>query len=415
MTARKGKDYIAAADFLRVFAVGLVACFHIWQQSWLDPGFRLGGVYFDLQRLIRRGYMAVDLMLLLSGFLLYLPVARSGKMPDTRAFYGKRLRRILPSYLFALLAALVFARIYGREPGSPALWQDLAAHLTFTHTFWRSTYYWTSLNAALWTLAVEMQFYLLFPLVGRAFLKAPRTTFAAMTALGLAAGALAAGAEDIGMVFNQLPCMLQLYACGMLSAHLLIRCGGKLPGWLSAAGSAACLWGILWLLLASYAAADLSGSGLKVLSVRGSEDGVLNAAAYEKNRANLPADARELNVLQIAWRLPLGMLGGGFLWCGAQWGPILSRAAGSRVTKFCAGISYNFYIWHQYLAVKLKTWRVPPYTSQLPQMSEGRLWQMKYTALCFAAAIAAAAILTYFIEKPAYRLTEPAGGKHTMT
>ena len=380
MTARKGKDYIAAADFLRVFAVGLVACFHIWQQSWLDPGFRLGGVYFDLQRLIRRGYMAVDLMLLLSGFLLYLPVARSGKMPDTRAFYGKRLRRILPSYLFALLAALVFARIYGREPGSPALWQDLAAHLTFTHTFWRSTYYWTSLNAALWTLAVEMQFYLLFPLVGRAFLKAPRTTFAAMTALGLAAGALAAGAEDIGMVFNQLPCMLQLYACGMLSAHLLIRCGGKLPGWLSAAGSAACLWGILWVL-------------------------------WKQS----PADARELNVLQIAWRLPLGMLGGGFLWCGAQWGPILSRAAGSRVTKFCAGISYNFYIWHQYLAVKLKTWRVPPYTSQLPQMSEGRLWQMKYTALCFAAAIAAAAILTYFIEKPAYRLTEPAGGKHTMT
>ena len=380
MTARKGKDYIAAADFLRVFAVGLVACFHIWQQSWLDPGFRLGGVYFDLQRLIRRGYMAVDLMLLLSGFLLYLPVARSGKMPDTRAFYGKRLRRILPSYLFALLAALVFARIYGREPGSPALWQDLAAHLTFTHTFWRSTYYWTSLNAALWTLAVEMQFYLLFPLVGRAFLKAPRTTFAAMTALGLAAGALAAGAEDIGMVFNQLPCMLQLYACGMLSAHLLIRCGGKLPGWLSAAGSAACLWGILWVL-------------------------------WKQS----PADARELNVLQIAWRLPLGMLGGGFLWCGAQWGPILSRAAGSRLTKFCAGISYNFYIWHQYLAVKLKTWRVPPYTSQLPQMSEGRLWQMKYTALCFAAAIAAAAILTYFIEKPAYRLTEPTGGKHTMT
>ncbi len=48
------------------------------------------------------------------------------------------------------------------------------------------------------------------------------------------------------------------------------------------------------LLLASYAAADLSGSGLKVLSVRGSEDGVLNAASYEKNRANLPADAREL-------------------------------------------------------------------------------------------------------------------------
>ena len=48
------------------------------------------------------------------------------------------------------------------------------------------------------------------------------------------------------------------------------------------------------LLLAAYSTEDLTGSGLRVLSVRGSEDGVLNAASYEENRANLPADAREL-------------------------------------------------------------------------------------------------------------------------
>ena len=48
------------------------------------------------------------------------------------------------------------------------------------------------------------------------------------------------------------------------------------------------------LLLAAYAAADLSGSGMKTLSVYGSEDGVLNRGSYEKNRVNLPADAGEL-------------------------------------------------------------------------------------------------------------------------
>lgn len=380
MTDRKAKDYIAAADFLRVFAVGLVACFHIWQQSWLDPGFRAGGVYVDLQRLIRRGYMGVDLMLLLSGFLLYLPVARSGEMPDTRTFYGKRLRRILPSYLAAIVLSLVFAMIYGRNPGSPPLWRDLAAHLTFTHTFWRSTYYWTSLNAALWTLAVEMQFYLLFPLIGRLFRKAPWPVFGLMTLLGLGCGALACRAEDIGMVFNQLPCMLQLYACGMISAHLLAKHGGKLPGWVCALGSGLCLAGIL-----------------RVLWIQS------------------PADARHLNQLQILWRLPLGVLGGGFLWCGAQWGPALDRALGNPLTKFFAGISYNFYIWHQYLAVKLKTWRLPPYVSDLPQMSEGRSWQLRYTALCFAAGIAAAAFFTYTVEKPAARLTGPRRGKHTLS
>jgi len=379
VTDRRGKDYIAAADFLRVFAVGLVACFHIWQQSWLDPGFRLGGVYFDLQRIVRRGYMAVDLMLLLSGFLLYLPVARSGQMPDTRRFYSRRLRRILPSYLAAVGLALLFAGIYGRNPGSPTLLRDLAAHLTFTHTFWRSTYYWTSLNAALWTLAVEMQFYLLFPLVGRAFYRRPWLTFAVMTALGLAAGAAALRAADIGMVFNQLPCMLPLYACGMLSAHLLARYSDRLPRWLCALGSAGLLAGIL-----------------RVLWVQS------------------PADARQLNELQVLWRLPLGVLGGGFLWCGAQWGPALSGLLGNPLTKFLAGISYNFYIWHQYLAVKLKTWRLPPYVTDMPQMSEGRAWQARYTALCFAAGIAAAAAFTYFVEKPAWRRTERRGrGEHS--
>lgn len=49
------------------------------------------------------------------------------------------------------------------------------------------------------------------------------------------------------------------------------------------------------ILLASYSTEDLSHrKNLAVLSVRGSEDGVLNLNAYEKNRRNLPTSAREL-------------------------------------------------------------------------------------------------------------------------
>lgn len=47
-------------------------------------------------------------------------------------------------------------------------------------------------------------------------------------------------------------------------------------------------------LLASYSTADLSAANLKVLSIYGSEDGVLNGKAYEENRKNLPADTREI-------------------------------------------------------------------------------------------------------------------------
>ena len=48
------------------------------------------------------------------------------------------------------------------------------------------------------------------------------------------------------------------------------------------------------VLLAAYSTSDLSGSGLQVLSVYGSEDRVLNMDSYEKYRENLPADFTEV-------------------------------------------------------------------------------------------------------------------------
>ena len=48
------------------------------------------------------------------------------------------------------------------------------------------------------------------------------------------------------------------------------------------------------ILLAAYSTKDFTGTTLRVLSVYGSEDGVLNRESYEKNRANLPADTTEV-------------------------------------------------------------------------------------------------------------------------
>ena len=48
------------------------------------------------------------------------------------------------------------------------------------------------------------------------------------------------------------------------------------------------------ILLAAYSTKDLTGTPLRVLSVYGSEDGVMNQDSYEKNRANLPADTTEV-------------------------------------------------------------------------------------------------------------------------
>ena len=379
LNAAPGRRYFPAADVLRVLCIVTVAWLHIWQQSWLDPSFTLGGHYFNLQRIVRRGYMLVDLTLLLTGFLLYQPLVRTAGRLDAGAFYRRRLCRILPCYLLAVFVAALFALVRGRAVGSAPLWRDLLAHLTFTHTFSMDTYYWTSLNAALWTVAVEMQFYLVFPLLARAFGKAPYVTFSLMTLAALLCRWGVSRLPDVTLYFNQLPCMLDLYALGMLAAYLSERRAGAPRRW----------WALPLALLALV--------------------GVF-AVLWAQN----PADDRELKTAQMLWRLPLGVCGAAFL-CFAPRSPELPRTGAQKPLRFLSAISYNYYIWHQYLAVKLKEFHIPAYTSEMPQMSEGRVWQMRYTLLCFAAAFVLAAALTYLVEKPAARaLLRPRRRKESL-
>ena len=61
----------------RAIMVLLVANFHIWQQGWLGQTFRIGPVTIEMDFLTRSSYLFVDGMILLSGFLLFLPYARA--------------------------------------------------------------------------------------------------------------------------------------------------------------------------------------------------------------------------------------------------------------------------------------------------------------------------------------------------
>ena len=62
------------------------------------------------------------------------------------------------------------------------------------------------------------------------------------------------------------------------------------------------------VLLGSYSTADLSGSGLKVLSVYGSEDQVLNREKYKANKSNLPGDFAEV-IIEGGCHAYFGMYG----------------------------------------------------------------------------------------------------------
>ena len=76
----------------------------------------------------------------------------------------------------------------------------------------------------------------------------------------------------------------------------------------------------------------------------------------------------------------------------------------NRLITFLAGISYNFYIWHQYVAVKLKVCRIPVWEGETPpNMTGDSVWMWKYQILIVAAGLAVAAAMTYGFEKPVAR------------
>ena len=212
---------IGALYGFRVLMTLLVANFHIWQQSWLPQTVTLLGSRISFDYITRTGYIFVDGLILLSGFLLFLPHAgcrREGtKPPSVLAFYRNRLWRILPSYLLAVLAAyFLFALPQGSYASEGARRLDLWSHLTLTQTFFLQPYDGTPLNGVLWTVCIEMQFYLLFPLLARWTRKKPGLTLGLMMAAGwLYRAFIYYKVEDTAMYINQLLAFLDVYALGM--------------------------------------------------------------------------------------------------------------------------------------------------------------------------------------------------------
>ena len=366
-------DYAAAGDFLRVFCVFMIGWYHIWQQSWLTPVLRLGPVRLDVYPWVRAGYMFVDLMLLLSGFLLYLPWA-NGNSPSTGDYLRRRAKRILPGYWLALIVMLVFAVTAPDFDRPGLLAKDVATHLAFIHNLFRFSYTQTRLNAVLWTLAVEVQFYLLLPVLAPVFNRRPLICWAAMTGVALSFRFLwTAQMPDTTMFVNRLPNMLDLYASGMLAAHLYARLARRTDrrGLVAALGTMLAIagaWGVLHII---------------------------------RRQSMSYGDYEALRLGQLTRRLPLGLSGAAFLLGGSLSFAPLRAALSNRTLRFLGGASFSFYIWHQWLAVRLKLWRIPPYQAAADPNQAGEMpWQLHYTLLCFAAALLLAILIHQFIEKP---------------
>jgi peptidoglycan/LPS O-acetylase OafA/YrhL len=140
-------------DLLRAIAILWVMLFH----SWI-----VGGLSDPYQPLSQYGWMGVDLFFVLSGYLigyqLLKPLSR-GEPLRFGEFYLRRAFRILPAFLL-LLAVYALFPSWREAPGMQPAWQ----FLTFTLNLLIDYDHNQAFSHA-WSLCVEEQFYLLFPLL----------------------------------------------------------------------------------------------------------------------------------------------------------------------------------------------------------------------------------------------------------
>jgi len=166
-SAAEGHDRIPALDGLRGIAVLLVMFYHFSYGWFFSPA----GLDRAYARVSAVGWMGVDLFFVLSGFLI------TGILYDSReragyfsSFYARRFLRIFPLYyVFVLLVLPAAARLVAGNPAHAvaALHAKSGWYLGYAVNFLlalRGGWSAAALNTAhLWSLAVEEQFYFVWP------------------------------------------------------------------------------------------------------------------------------------------------------------------------------------------------------------------------------------------------------------
>src|SRR5579862_964272 len=149
--------YRPGLDGLRAIAVAGVFVYHA-RIDWL-PG----------------GFLGVDLFFVLSGYLitsLLLIEWDRRHVIDLRRFWGRRARRLLPAVVVVVLASLILAAIFARGDLARTRGDAVSSLLYYTnwHLILANHSYFVrmgnpSLLQHLWSLAIEEQFYVIWPLI----------------------------------------------------------------------------------------------------------------------------------------------------------------------------------------------------------------------------------------------------------
>lgn len=305
--------------------------------------------------------VAVPLLFLISGFVLDLPFARSTfrrlPPPSLKGYLLRRLVRIEPPYVINLVVVFLFTVVHLQGPerrvhtlvDTQIFLPHLAAALAYLHAIIYATPSW--LNGVVWTLEIEIQFYLLLPLLAFVHrLGGRRTRRLVLAALTLGWAWLAqhyVTPDQAPRLSLSIAGYLHYFLAGMLLTDLFLEPPAVPPRLV-----------------------DLAGA-LSLASV------VVITHSY-------PA---------FSWLLPVPL----FLFCyAALRGRWLAQAFQHPVAAIAGGMSYTVYLYHfplTYALLPVTVWLLPP--------TESLAWDaLLQFGVHLIAIYAVCALLFPLLEKP---------------
>lgn len=251
------RTYFPVIDGLRFIAIASVVLYHINDYTIHKLGWTENAAVHasPLQRVLAQGFIGVPQFFAISGLILGIPlltaVERSREF-GLRRYFARRITRLEPPYIINLvLIAILLVVIKGADPESLAA--PFASSMFYVHNLLYGTM--STINGVAWSLEIEVQFYILAPLLAYAIYRLKRiprrllllTLIATAVLLKHQLGDLLGPRFRLSLLYY-----IDTFLIGMLLADIFVTDWKSRPqtAWFWDIAAVAC-WPVGWFLLQS--------------------------------------------------------------------------------------------------------------------------------------------------------------------
>ena len=181
-----GGRFIAEIDGLRFLAIFPVLVQHMSERLQAHTTVPFADIGANPAAFTAsRGFIGVYLFFVISGFVLALPFGahylQNAKPIPLRNYFWRRLTRLEPPYII-LMTLFFFILVFVRSAPFGELFPHYLASIFYLHNIIYESY--TPINPVAWSLEIEVQFYLLAPLLAAIFFRIQNTTLRRVVLIG---------------------------------------------------------------------------------------------------------------------------------------------------------------------------------------------------------------------------------------